>query len=214
MITSNSLDNATAIAELHGQIINSARKSLELAIQIGELLVLQKQKLKHREWGRWIEAKLPFTQRTANNYVRLCRFRDQIKLENVSNLAEAYELLAGPARMSRAEAETLSAHIQELLQVLAKDTVDFVTRLRQIRDDRVFATDYPTFESYLLHLEISLTEFEAMEQLCNALRDWMGGASAAVVFKCMGLPDGQDENEDYRSAYGAPQLLGQVVNVA
>lgn len=193
MITPGSSDNAAAIADLHWQIVSNARKSLELAMQIGELLQLQKQRLQHGQWGNWIRAKLPFTQRTANNYVRLHRIRDHIKLENVSNLTEAYDLLTGPAPMDRSEAERISAQILDILHSLATETVTFVDTLRRTRDHEAYAPEFPTFEAYLASLGMTSEDFRAREQLCDALKAWISGGSAAAVFKCLRPERRKDE---------------------
>lgn len=69
------------------------RQSLDKAIRIGQLLTEQKDTLKHGEFTPWLEANIPFTDRTARNYMRLYRERDRIKTESVSDLTGAYALL-------------------------------------------------------------------------------------------------------------------------
>lgn len=187
MITPKLSENAAVIVDLHQQIVNSARKSLELAIQIGKLLQTQKDRVGHGQWGNWIRTKLPFTQRTANNYIRLHRIRDQIKLENVSNLSEAYGLLTGPAPMDRFEAERSSAQIQEALHELVATVVPFVGELRTVRERETFSSEHPTFEAFLLDRTLTPEEFQAQERLCDALTAWTAGDSADAVFKCLWL---------------------------
>ncbi len=82
------------IRRLHGEIAEAARRSLQNAIRIGELLVQQKKLLPHGEFGPWVEANLPFTQRTATNYMNAYRKRDRLKSESVSDLTSAYRVLA------------------------------------------------------------------------------------------------------------------------
>ena len=84
------------ISRLHGEIVGHLKQSLISAIQIGQLLTEQKQKLKHGEFGKWIKTNLPFTNRTARNYVRLYLERDRLKTETVSDLKSAYRLLNQP----------------------------------------------------------------------------------------------------------------------
>jgi hypothetical protein len=69
---------------------------LDKAIRIGALLAEQKASLKHGEFIPWIKANLPFTERTAQNYMRLYDRREQLKNESVSYLNEAYRLLTAP----------------------------------------------------------------------------------------------------------------------
>lgn len=88
---------ADKISRLHVEIVGHLRQSLEKAQLIGRLLTEQKKKLKHGEFGNWIESNLPFTNRTARNYMRLYRERDRLKTETVSDLKSAYRLLKQPA---------------------------------------------------------------------------------------------------------------------
>lgn len=83
------------IIGLHSEICGLLKTSLEKAVRIGELLSEQKASLPHGEFGAWIKANLPFTQRTAQNYMRLFDNREQLKNENVSHLSDGYKLLQG-----------------------------------------------------------------------------------------------------------------------
>lgn len=84
---------AEEMRRLHGEILNSLKMSLDKAIRIGELLAEQKEVLKHGEFTAWVNDNLPFTDRTARNYMRLFQERDRLKTENISGLKDAYELL-------------------------------------------------------------------------------------------------------------------------
>jgi Protein of unknown function (DUF3102) len=82
------------IVKLHNEIFGHLRQSLEKAIRIGELLTEQKDSLKHGEFTPRLKANLPFSDRTAQNYMRVYRDRDRIKTETVSDLTGAYQLIA------------------------------------------------------------------------------------------------------------------------
>lgn len=84
------------IKKLHGEIISHLTTSFDKAIRIGELLTEEKGKLKHGEFTPWVNGNLPFTDRTARNYMRLYRERDRLKTETVSDLTSAYKLLNAP----------------------------------------------------------------------------------------------------------------------
>jgi hypothetical protein len=88
--------NADEIVRLHNEIIGNLRMSLKNAIRIGELLTKQKADMKHGEFGTWIKSNLPFTDRTARNYMRLYSQQDLLKTETVSDLKSAYRLLESP----------------------------------------------------------------------------------------------------------------------
>jgi hypothetical protein len=82
------------IIQLHNEIGQYLKMSLDKAIRIGELLTEQKASLKHGEWLPWIDANLPFSRQTADNY-RRC-YEDKDKLLSVGNLTDAYKLLSAP----------------------------------------------------------------------------------------------------------------------
>jgi len=96
-------DIAQEIARLHTEVLSCVKVGLETAIRIGELLTQQKEKLGHGYFTRWINANLPFTDRTARNYMRLYEGRDRLKTETVSVLTEGYKLLAPPGDKTKLE---------------------------------------------------------------------------------------------------------------
>jgi hypothetical protein len=81
------------IVTLHNEIAGHLNMSLSKAIRIGELLQGQKDSLKHGEFIPWLSKNIPFTDRTARNYMRLYQERDRLKTETVSDLTSAYKLL-------------------------------------------------------------------------------------------------------------------------
>ncbi len=85
---------ADEITRLHEETIGLMKKSLVNGIRIGQLLTEQKESLAHGQFGPWIESSLPFTARTAQNYMRLYLERDKLKYETVSQLNQAYKLLS------------------------------------------------------------------------------------------------------------------------
>lgn len=86
------------ITQLHNEIGRYLKMSLEKAIRIGELLTEQKDSLKHGGFISWVKDNLPFTDRTARNYMMLFRHRDELKTETVSDLGVTggYRMLTAP----------------------------------------------------------------------------------------------------------------------
>ncbi len=84
---------AAEIRRLHGELAIAMRVTLDKAIEIGRLLTEQKEETGHGDFTAWIEANMPFTDRTARNYMRAYRNRDKLKTESVSDLSGAYRLL-------------------------------------------------------------------------------------------------------------------------
>lgn len=78
------------IHELHNGIMLAARRSVHDAIRIGQLLSLQKEKMKHGEFLPWV-SELPFTDKTAEKYIKLYKYQYKIELD--TNLQDAYHMV-------------------------------------------------------------------------------------------------------------------------
>jgi len=89
------------IVTLHNEVASCLRMSVEKAIRIGELLTAQKDSMQHGEFLPWIKANLPFTDRTARNYMAFYANRNLLKSETVSDLSSAYRLLAGDTQSKK-----------------------------------------------------------------------------------------------------------------
>ncbi|MCK9527211.1 MAG: DUF3102 domain-containing protein [Syntrophales bacterium] len=89
----NQADRISGIIQLHERVTGHIKNALTDAIRIGKLLAEVKTELPHGEFEKWVCDNLPFTSRTARNYMRLHRERDRLKSETVSALTGAYRLL-------------------------------------------------------------------------------------------------------------------------
>jgi hypothetical protein len=78
------------IIDLHNGIVSALRRSVEDAIEIGQLLEQKKEELPHGEFLPWIEKELPFSERSARNYMQLFRYR--YKTATLADLTEAYRV--------------------------------------------------------------------------------------------------------------------------
>jgi hypothetical protein len=143
------------IVKLHDRIIGNLKQSLNDAMQIGKLLTEQKASLNHGEFTPWVHNHLPFTDRTARNYMRLHRERDRLKTETVSDLKSAYKLLTAPNEKS------LQAEINQL-------TCDFdkagsnLPELKKLRD-----------RAYKLSTEAAERMLNAEADLGEAIKKYM-----------------------------------------
>lgn len=81
------------IYSLHKEIVGNLKSALENAVRIGELLTEQKKILAHGKFMEWVKANLPFNHRTADRYMSVYRHRDELKMDNVTNLSNAYGFL-------------------------------------------------------------------------------------------------------------------------
>jgi hypothetical protein len=129
------------IGKLHGEIIVNLKISLENAIRIGELLTEQKSSLKHGQFTYWIATNLPFSDRTAQNYMRVYRERDRLKTETVSDLKSAYKFLSAPKQKDHSNWVEETLHCFANCVNCAKEEYQcswkeaFEATLRGIKDD-------------------------------------------------------------------------------
>lgn len=82
------------IAKLHEDVNACMQTALVKAIEIGELLTEQRAASKHGEWEPWVESNLPFSSRTARNYMKL--FKNKEALQEATSIKNAYKLLESP----------------------------------------------------------------------------------------------------------------------
>jgi len=111
-------DRAGRIIDLHNEVIASAVTTVKKAIEAGQLLTEQKAELPHGQFTQWIESNLPFTPRTARNYMSCYDRRELLKTETVSVLSDAYKLL---------KADTLNDKSPQVKQVdsIAVETFEY-----------------------------------------------------------------------------------------
>lgn len=84
------------IITLHNQINSSLKVCVEKAAAIGEILLEVKQKTDHGLFMKFLE-ELPFSDRTARNYMNIQENYDTIK--GAKNLSEAYGMLKVPNKV-------------------------------------------------------------------------------------------------------------------
>ncbi len=142
---------AQEICNLHGELAACVKVGLEKALRIGELLTEQKVKLGHGYFTAWVSQCLPFTDRTARNYMRLYTNKDKLKTETVSVLTDAYKLIS--AKHCHAECnrplDTYNAAIEQWLIVHGTDLEDKPDAIYHERQEKALALS-----------KISLTEIQ------------------------------------------------------
>ena len=87
------------IIDLHEEVRRAAETIMQKAFRLGELLLYQKSKLRHGEFGKWIKDNLPFCERTAQLYMDIYRNKELLKSEKISLLSDAQKFL----RLSRSK---------------------------------------------------------------------------------------------------------------
>src|SRR5262249_10970346 len=70
---------ARQINEEHGQAEEELRSGILHARSAGEILLRVKDRLQHGEWLPWVRANLQFSERTAQNYMRIARRWEELE---------------------------------------------------------------------------------------------------------------------------------------
>lgn len=69
----NTIIESTALEKIEKEIITLKNQTAENIIQIGYKLIEAKKQLSHGEWGTWLEKRIAFSQRTANQFMRIAK---------------------------------------------------------------------------------------------------------------------------------------------
>jgi len=122
------------INKLHNEIGGALKITLDKAIRIGELLTEQKESLKHGEFTPWVNENLPFTDRTARRYMTLYRNRDRLKMDNVSDLVDAYKITEASGKENIANMKKELAIIKNTKYICDSREVANTTYARMLQD--------------------------------------------------------------------------------
>jgi hypothetical protein len=88
------------IARLHAEICKSAEDALAKAIRIGELLTEEKEHAGHGNWLVWLADNVPFTSRTATNYMRVFAAKSET-VSDFGQLTDIYKTLTEPKQAAK-----------------------------------------------------------------------------------------------------------------
>lgn len=73
----------TNIQQIEAEITLLKQQTAQNIIEIGKRLIKAKELLPHGEWGKWLEEKVSFKERTAQNYMRVAR-----EFSNTNSIAD------------------------------------------------------------------------------------------------------------------------------
>ena len=87
--------------ELHSSILGSLRKTIDQAIEAGQILREIKLELPHGDFTGWVEKNIDFDIRTAQRYMRAYTHREELKNDTLSLLNDAYAAMNEPKAQPR-----------------------------------------------------------------------------------------------------------------
>jgi len=86
-------DPIAEIIRKHLEFELSLKTSLTIAIELGELLTKQKEGIEHGSFTTWVEQNLPFSVRTAQNYMKLFNKREILEEAKPKDITTAYLMI-------------------------------------------------------------------------------------------------------------------------
>jgi len=113
----------------HELSLECLRSSYYHALRVGELLLQVKNKLLHGDFIKWINANCKFTERSAQNYMKLYKYRELVEQEKTKRVS-FLELEAGVESISVNEALAI-IHDHELQKVISKRIERAVARAKE-----------------------------------------------------------------------------------
>jgi hypothetical protein len=78
---------AFGIRDKHQAALSAAANAVSLAREAGELLIQAKGQVAHGQWAEWLKANVPFSERTAQGYMRLVRELPKLDDEKAQRVA-------------------------------------------------------------------------------------------------------------------------------
>lgn len=82
---------ASNIIEAHNEFMESMEGAMKKAIRAGEYLLDAKEQIPYGQFQGWIEQNLPFSLRTAQNYMKIAKKQDVIEQKGAKMLSTAYD---------------------------------------------------------------------------------------------------------------------------
>ncbi|MHB9069643.1 MAG: DUF3102 domain-containing protein [Sedimentisphaerales bacterium] len=99
------------IIQLHIEISEYMKRSVEKAMKIGELLCEQKKRIRRGGFTQWVGKNMPFTVRTAQSYMRLFYYKDELQSKKITSLCDAYAFINGEATPDKVDTVSDSTDI-------------------------------------------------------------------------------------------------------
>lgn len=181
-ITNNRLAEIAATVQAeHTATMGALRESMAHAVNIGALLTEAKQLVKHGDWGKWIMDNCQFSERTAQNYMRVyAKYPQLAKSATVADLTyrEAVGLLA-ESNQTKIIEPSAGGWIEKLDQAqrVTVEIQSLINEIKQANRNNVdpYTNDLTPARRMLAGVQ-ELVKHEELEELVTAYCDLMRGA--------------------------------------
>ncbi|TGL35591.1 DUF3102 domain-containing protein [Leptospira perdikensis] len=92
--TSKTEQTVRRIIDLHESVLGGMKNVLQNAMALGEELLKIKEDLGHGNWIPWIEQNLPFSERSARNYISIFKNKELLNRQPIADLKSAIKFLS------------------------------------------------------------------------------------------------------------------------
>lgn len=126
-------------------------------LEIGKRLVAAKRLVRHGEWANWLKQRVNYSQRTANNYMKLYREYGETGLaqdsQSIANLSytQALAILDAPNQERERLAEEVASKDMTIREL--KETIRNIKEQAEATERSLAASETTTAESRLANLE-------------------------------------------------------------
>lgn len=116
-------DLAVRIRSEHEAVFDSARQTLQHALNAGELLIEAKSLVDHGNWSDWLHDNCAVSQRTAQSYMRLARNRTTIEANTPTTaLLTIDDALSGLAKSK----PSIDIEADEIERAIVRNVTDYL----------------------------------------------------------------------------------------
>lgn len=125
-------DLLEAVEREHTLVIQGLRGVIEHAVAAGSALLTIQARVPEGEWCRWVRETLPFSETTANDYIRAAHFSEYLAEHGIRTLEDARTILRGKRRHEHRPGRLGMPDVAEEARRLAADGVTTMEIARRL----------------------------------------------------------------------------------
>ena len=169
----NEIENSN-IEQLTSEIVLLKHQTAQNIIEIGKRLIKAKEQLPHGEWGKWLEEKVDFKERTAQRFMQVANSFPNTSALTGLNQTKVFALLDVPKeeREEFIEQNPIDDMTTRQLQQAIKEKKHLEQQLEEernkppqikevVKEKRVIPSDYEQTKRRLKDLEETKSEYDS-----------------------------------------------------
>lgn len=172
---------AEQIKQEHQACFGAMRQGVEHALNVGELLLQARSFVFHGEWEKWVINNCYFTPRMARNYMKVARYRRQLKTETISEIDKAgaladsnvkfhEELVREYGATIRKKPEHKTRQTQE--RELSQEGQNLISSVEEVKKD---------LKDFLVLIRKEGVSLQEMQYVGNTLMKFIRGVYRVVI---------------------------------